>query len=184
MELREWVASCYREAQPLPDRPALDALLEGIGLLLQWSAEARDGQGAYVARGSDASDSERTPSLQRARTITSPLSRKQLSEEVAEALRLEEKLRYAEKQGSFLVLAVPPRHLQRAEQELTNRFQVEPVDGDAGTPRGPHGLWMIIPSHGPGTLPKLNGKAIPITNDAQFEVLNGAWIANRHRGTN
>jgi hypothetical protein len=116
-ELRERVAGRYHEAQPLPDRPALDALLEGIGLPLRWSAEARNGQGAYVARGSAASDSERTPSLQRARTIISPLPRKQLSEEVAEALRLEEKLRYAEKQGSFLVLAVPPRHLQRAEQE-------------------------------------------------------------------
>jgi len=264
-ELRERVVSRYREAQPLPDHPALDTLLEEIGLPLQWSAEARNGLGAYVARGSAPSDSERTPSLQRSRTIVSPLPRKQLPEEVAEALRLEEKLRYAEKQGSFLVLAVPPRHLQRAEQELANRFQVEPVDGDAlflgalkaeaeklgvqwdavlladagadardwdrlqslvsralatirtrlqdsrknvllthpglfarygqldlfqeiranvGTSRGPHGLWMLIPGHGAGTQPKLNGKAIPITNEAQFEVLNEAWIANQHRGAN
>jgi hypothetical protein len=58
------------------------------------------------------------------------------------------------------------------------------IRADAGTARGPHGLWMVIPSHGPGTLPKLNGKAIPITNDAQFEVLNEAWIANQHRGAN
>ena len=180
-------------------------------------------------------------------------------------MRPEEKLRYAEKQGSFLVLAVPPRHLQRAEQELANRFQVEPVDGDAlflgamkaeaekipvpwntvleadagtdsrhweylqilvsrvlpairtrlhdsrktlllthpglfarysqldlfqeiratvSTSHGPHGLWMVIPGHGAGSQPKLSGKAIPITNDAQFEVLNEAWIANQHRGVN
>jgi hypothetical protein len=80
-ELRERVVSRYREAQPLPDHPALDALLEEIGLPLQWSAEARDGQGAYVARGSAASDSERTPSLQRSHTIISSQPRKRLSED-------------------------------------------------------------------------------------------------------
>ncbi|HEY0793185.1 MAG TPA: hypothetical protein VGD78_19125, partial [Chthoniobacterales bacterium] len=264
-ELRERVASRFREAQPLPDRPALDALLEEIGLPLRWSAEACDGEGAYVPRSSAASASERTASIQRVHTIISPLPRKQLPEDVAEALRLEEKLHYAEKQGSFLVLAAPARHLQRAERELISRFQVEHVDGDAlflealkaeaatlgvqwatvlqadaavtprdwdrlqvlvsrvlpsirtrlqnpqknlllthpglfarygqlnlfneicvnvGTPHGPHGLWMVIPSHGPGTPPMLNGRAVPIMSPAQFEVLNEAWLANQHRGAN
>jgi hypothetical protein len=262
-ELRERVISRYREAEPLPDRPALDTLLEDIGSPLQWSVDAREGQGAYIPRPSHASASGDASSLHRAQTIFSPLPRRQLSEDVAEAMRLEEKLRYAERQGSFLVLAAPSRHLPRAEEELANRFQVERLDGDAlfltalkaeatklgihwqtvlladagtnpqdwerlqmlvarvlpsirarlqetgktillthpglfsryrkldlfqeiranvGTPRGPHGLWMTIPSHGFGTLPKLNGQAIPITNPAQFEILNEAWIANQHRG--
>jgi hypothetical protein len=55
------------------------------------------------------------------------------------------------------------------------------IRASVGTPQGPHGLWMIIPSHGPGTQPMLNQKAIPITNPAQFEILNEAWIANQHR---
>jgi hypothetical protein len=96
-ELRERVASRYREAQPLPDRPALDALLEQIGLPLQWSAEARNGQGAYVARGGAASDSERTPSLQRAR----------LPEETLEALQ-DQLARAAGKQRARRALMVWP----------------------------------------------------------------------------
>ena len=261
--LRERVASRYREAQPLPERPALDALLEEIGSPLRWSPEAREGHGAYVPRAAGLSASADATSLHRARTVFSPLPRRQLPEDVAEALRLEEKLRYAERQGSFLVLAAPSRHLPRAEEELANRFHVDRLDGDAlfleamkavakelgvdwqtvlvadaganpqdwerlqllvarvlpsirarlqgtgrtillthpglfaryrrldlfqeirasvGTPAGPHGLWMTIPGQGPGTLPKLDGQAIPITNPAQFEVLNEAWISNLHRG--
>lgn len=55
------------------------------------------------------------------------------------------------------------------------------VQAKVGTPEGPHGLWMIIPSHGSGTQPLLNGEAIPITNPAQFEILNEAWLSNLHR---
>jgi hypothetical protein len=262
-ELRERVASRYREAQPLPDRPQLDELLANVGLSLQWSPEAKEGQGAYVQQyGSEPSVSDRTASLQRSQTRIPPQPRKQVPEDVAEAMRLEEKLRYAEKQGSFLVLATPSRHLKQTAEEITKRFAVQCLDADAlflhamkneaeklkvdwrkllsadagaeprdwerlqllvsrimpdikttlkdsrqtilltnpglfarynqldlfqeirasvGTPQGPHGLWMIIPSHGPGTQPMLNQKAIPITNPAQFEILNEAWIANQHR---
>ena len=261
-ELRERVMSRYREAQPLPDRPELDDLLASVGLSLRWSPEARNGLGAYVPNQfGGASDSEGMSSLQRTQTRNAPLPRKQVSEEMAEAMRLEEKLRYAERQGSFLVLAAPPRHLQKTVQEIVRRFAVTCLDGDAlflaamkaeahilnvdwktilmadsgseprdwerlqllvshivpgiktalrdsrqtilltnpglfvryhqldlfqeirasvGTPQGPHGLWMVIPSHGPGTQPRLNDKAIPITNPAQFEILNETWIANEH----
>lgn len=262
-ELRERVISRYREAAPLPGRPELDAILETVGLPLHWSPTALEGNGAYVPMGGgDDSVSARSASLPRRATRTSQQSRTPVSEDVAEALRIEEKLRYAEKQGSFLVLAVPPRAMNRAAEEISRRFTIEPIDGDrifldalkteaaslkvdwnvvlaadagntprdwerlqalvaravpgirskfldarqtilltnpglfarygqlnwfqevrakVGTPEGPHGLWMIIPSHGSGTQPLLNGEAIPITNPAQFEILNEAWLSNLHR---
>jgi hypothetical protein len=42
-------------------------------------------------------------------------------EEVADALLLEDKLRSCSKNGSFLVLSVPPPRLRRAEKELLAR---------------------------------------------------------------
>jgi serine/threonine protein kinase len=131
-DMRERVGSRYREAERLPDRPALDALITEIGLPLRWDAEACEGKGAYVPRAAaDLTISEGTPSLQRARTVGPARPRKEIPEQEAEALRLEEKLRYAERQGSFLVLAVPSRHMERAVGELRRRFDVELLDGDS-----------------------------------------------------
>jgi len=261
--LRERVASRYREAAPLPDRPELDSLLDSLGLSLRWSPAAQDGQGAYVPEHqSGDSISARSASLHRWPTRTASQARAQIPEHVAEAMRIEEKLRFAEKKGSFLVLATPMRKMGAAADEIERWFQVTRIDGDrlfldalkaeaarlkvdwnvvlqadggaaprawerlqalvgkampairetllaaphtillehpglfarygqldwfqevrtrVGTPAGPHGLWMIIPSHGAGAQPVLNGQAIPITNPAQFEILPEAWIANQHR---
>lgn len=264
-QLRQSIASRYKEAEPLPGRPELDALLEAINFPLKWSADAADGVGAYVPPSRGHSKlSSLTPSLPRMRTANAPVPRPEVAPEIAEAQRLEEKLLYAEKQGSFLVLAMPTRHTRRALTELESRFAVEPVDGDrlflealkaeaeklkvnwdvvlaadaeekgsrdwdrlqmlvrkampairsrlqnsrksillvnpglfarygqldffqeirtqVGTGHGPHGFWILVPSHGQTSKPTLNGEAIPIVNPAQFEVLNEAWLMNEHRG--
>ena len=48
--------------------------------------------------------------------------------EVAEARPFEERLRYAERDGSFLALTVKPNLYERARQELTGRFATRPLD--------------------------------------------------------
>ena len=46
-EVRRRIAGRYPEAAPLPDRPALDALLQDAGSELRWKSEAGNGRGAY-----------------------------------------------------------------------------------------------------------------------------------------
>ena len=46
-EVRRNVATRYPEAQPLPGRPELDRLLEGLSSDLRWKADAADGKGGY-----------------------------------------------------------------------------------------------------------------------------------------
>ena len=48
-----------------------------------------------------------------------------MSEEIAEARVIENKLRRAEKEGAFLVLAVPPSLMRAAERELLHRFSLD-----------------------------------------------------------
>ena len=50
---------------------------------------------------------------------------------MADARSLEEKLRYAAREGAFLVLSVDPQWLVRARQELARRFPVTVCDLDA-----------------------------------------------------
>jgi hypothetical protein len=48
-QIRDRVSSRYPEAAPLPDRPALDRMLDEVGLEFHWSSTEGEG-GSYVSR--------------------------------------------------------------------------------------------------------------------------------------
>ena len=129
-QIRERVASRYPEAEPLPERPVLDRLLDEAGFDVEWSVEAADGRGGYRAR-----ERYRIP----VPTISSTLSRHSTrvgapmmatDGDVLDARAFEERMRYAASNGQFIVLTTSPRDLTRAQQELL-RFGAEPVSVDA-----------------------------------------------------
>lgn len=119
-QLQARVAARYPAAQPLPQRPALDALLAEAGFGWSWSPEA----GTYRAPSSGISTlSSGATSLNRATTVAVPPI--DPGPEVAAARAFEEKLQWAAREGDWLVLAVSPSLLERAERELVRRFPVD-----------------------------------------------------------
>jgi hypothetical protein len=122
-EIRERILGRYSEAAPLPARPMLDELLKEAGLDYEWSPSAAQGEGAYLSRAKTfAQTTSGSTSLTRLSTTEYPPT--EITPEIAEARRFEEKLEWAVKHGAFLTLTVPPRYLGRAEQELVRRFPV------------------------------------------------------------
>ncbi len=130
-QIRQRVGSRYPQSAPLPGRPQLDKLLTDAGLELAWNAE-HPGGGTYVSTTRNVlsiTDASGTPS--RFPTVARPTPKfqpAQIPPEVAEARQFEERLRYAEKDGAFLALTVKPILYERAREELTNRFDVRPLD--------------------------------------------------------
>jgi serine/threonine protein kinase len=127
-QIRQRVLSRYPEAEPMPDRPELDGLLSGSGLDLVWHPELAHGIGAYRFRAYEEASTLSTGTIlpQRAPTA-SPDSAPagETSEEIADARIIENKLRRAEQEGAFLVLAVPPLLMRAAERELLHRFDLD-----------------------------------------------------------
>lgn len=117
-EIRSRVASRYPQAEPLPDRPKLDQLLEQVGFPLRWDEKAANGAGAYQSKHVAFSTGASYTIGSRARTIDRIVTGQPLSEEMAEALRLEEKLTRAKEQGSYLVLTIDPKYLDDATKQL------------------------------------------------------------------
>jgi hypothetical protein len=110
------VRARFPEAQPLPDRPELDGLLEEIRSPLRWDQES----GAY-----------RTLSLP---TTTSLSTRGQTRIVTATALDglpvddVDRWLRDSLDQHGFLAIGVDPRRLDLAVRVLTVGYDLEPVD--------------------------------------------------------
>ena len=131
-QMRERVSSRYPEAEPLPDRPALDELLRVAGFDFQWDVTARQGTGGYVSRFRDTaaitSGSESAPRLP---TVNGPSQVIEITPEIADARQFEERLQRALKDGSFLVLLVHPKYYQRARDELCGRFPLTLIDFEA-----------------------------------------------------
>lgn len=129
-QLKDRVRARYPEAQPLPPRPVLDDLLQEAGLSLSWNPAAADGQGAYVPpRYTPGMVS--TPSTPLQRLATSLGTPGPLPQEAREARAFETRLENAIKSGAYLVLSVPPQHVDRAVSELTSRFEVNHFDVEA-----------------------------------------------------
>jgi serine/threonine protein kinase len=131
-QIRQRVRARYPEASPLPDRPALDELLLENGLDLVWHPDLAGGTGAYRFREYDEA-SLSTGTLVPERMTTAADDKPPAgptTEEIAEARVFENKLKRADQDGAFLVLAVPPQWMRLAEQELLSRFAVRRINCD------------------------------------------------------
>lgn len=124
-QIRERVRSRYPAAEPLPDRPELDALLHKVGLDVRWDAEAKLYQrrepGILVTSGS---------SIPRRRPTATSARHAEVTPDMADARAFQERLQHAYKDGGFLVLTVRPSRMRFAEQELMRRFDLERVSFD------------------------------------------------------
>lgn len=116
-EVRERVLNRYPESQPLPPRPALDAMLEEADSDLRWS----DKEEAYLRRFAHLATSSGSTFFQRFST-TAGTRAPGSTPEVAEARRFEERLQHAMQDDAFLVLMVEPQSVAQAEEELRRRF--------------------------------------------------------------
>ena len=131
-QIRDRVSGRYPEAAPVPDRPALDDLLQAAGFDFQWDSSGKGG-GCYVARIRDVvSITSGSESISRAATSSGSAATAQATQEItpeiADARQFEERLERGIKEGSFLALIVNPKCYQRAVSELQNRFSIEVVD--------------------------------------------------------
>jgi serine/threonine protein kinase len=125
----ERVRGRYAEAEPLPARPALDALLAGAGASLFWSDTGPSGPGYYApAHGLGPSAGTTTCYVRYGTADEGPPER---TAELDEARRFEERLAYAARSGGFLVLTVSPRLARHAEAELVRRFGPQRLSVDA-----------------------------------------------------
>jgi serine/threonine protein kinase len=131
-QIRDRVSGRYPEAAPVPDRPALDDLLQAAGFDFQWDSSGKGG-GCYVARIRDVvSITSGSESISRAATSSGLAANAQATQEItpeiADARQFEERLERGIKEGSFLALIVNPKCYQHAVSELQNRFSVEVID--------------------------------------------------------
>lgn len=112
------VASRYPMAEALPGMPQLDRLLEQVGFPLQWDDRADNGAGAYQSKHVAFSTGNSYTIGSRPGTVDLAAVGQPVSEEIAEAQRLEDKLTRARKQGSYLVLTIDPKYLDDAAKQL------------------------------------------------------------------
>jgi hypothetical protein len=130
-DVQKSVSARYPEAQSLPGRPELDRLLEGLSSGLIWKDSALGGRGGYEPTFRESPTFETTKPLgTRLSTQHTLQPGVEVTPDLADARSLEEKLRYAAREGAFLVLSVEPQWLGRARQELARRFPVEVCDLD------------------------------------------------------
>lgn len=124
-QIRDRLRSRYPEAEPLPGRPDLDALLHRVGLEVRWDDEKtvyrRRDATVLVTSGS---------SIPNRRTTATSTRKVEVTPDLAEARQFEERLRHAHGDGGFLVLTVRPSRMRRCEDELLRRFELERVSFD------------------------------------------------------
>jgi serine/threonine protein kinase len=126
----ERVRGRYPQAEPLPGRPALDALLHAAGADLHWRED--DGEGpAYHPAGAQVGHSVGRSALLSRLPTRSVLAGDADSEPLLEARRFEERLAHSVRQGGFLALTVPPREARAAQGELLRRFDLQRTSLDA-----------------------------------------------------
>jgi hypothetical protein len=134
-QIRQRVSSRYPQAAPPPGRPKLDKLLSDAGLELAWNPD-HPGGGAYVSTSrnvlsvTDVSSTlpRFSTSVRTSGTPTPNFHPTYVPPEVAEARAFEERLRWAEREGSFLALTVKRNLYERALQDLSRLFATRPVD--------------------------------------------------------
>jgi serine/threonine protein kinase len=116
-QIRDRLRSRYPAAEPLPNRPELDELLNRVGLDVRWNAETKTYQRQehyrLVTSGS---------SIPKRRSTAISSRHGEITPDIAEARQFEERLRHAYADGGFLVLTVRPSRMRRCEDELLRRF--------------------------------------------------------------
>jgi hypothetical protein len=127
-QVRERVVGRYPEAEPLPERPALDALLEEAGSELRWRPVARGEVGAYVAPLRDFTTVSSATQLARATTVAARFE--EVPAERVEAEQFERRLQASVDQQHFLTLVVSPQRALLAEDLLAAHFPVEVLSLD------------------------------------------------------
>jgi len=124
-QIRDRVISRYPAAEPLPDRPELDGLLQKVGFDVRWDAENkkfhRRESTIMVTSGS---------SMPKRRSTATHTRHIEVTPDVAEARAFEERLQHAYSDGGFLVLTVNPSRMRRCEDELLRRFDLQRVSFD------------------------------------------------------
>lgn len=127
-EIRRRIAARFPHAQPLPDHPELDRLLEDAGFDLRWDAELA----AYVAPQRVALTGLTTHESSIGRLATAnvtTIARPTTDPQVAEAQAFERRLRDAQRDGGMLSLMAFPQELPDAGREL-RRLGVTVIDLD------------------------------------------------------
>jgi hypothetical protein len=124
-QIRDRVKSRYPAAEPLPDRPELDALLHKVGLDVRWDADSKlyQRREAAILFTSGSSVPRRHSTATSARHV-------EVTPDVADARSFEDRLQHAYNDGGFLVLTVRPSRMRWAEAELMRRFELERVSFD------------------------------------------------------
>ena len=124
-QIRERVKSRYPEAEPIPDHPKLQELLDKIGFEVRWNPQTttyyRPIKESLFTSGS---------SVPRRHSTATSARHIEVTPDVAEARSFEERLKHAYGDGGFLVLTVRPSRMRWAEAELLRRFDLERVSFD------------------------------------------------------
>lgn len=116
-DLKARVRGRFPDADPLPDRPMLDRLLEAVEAPFRWDDEAR-----FYRRIQSGGTTGNTTVFQRLSTVDGHAG---ADAAVQDAQAFEDRLRRSLRQGGLLVLCVEPRLAARAEAELLRRFGLE-----------------------------------------------------------
>jgi serine/threonine protein kinase len=125
-QIRSRVESRYPEAERLPDRPELDALLDRVGLDVKWDMEKNVYRRSLEASLLATSGS----SMPRRRATATSARHVEITPERAEARQFQERLAHAYGEGGFLVLTVRPSRMRACEGELLTRFDLQKVSFD------------------------------------------------------
>ncbi len=118
----------YPDAETIPRRPQLDALLTEAGSSLAWNQTGPQGPGYYPPVAGMGSSAGPTTWFVRHGTHCEPAL--EVTAAVAEARQFEERMEYAVKTGGFLALTISPRLASHAEEELLRRYAPQRMSCD------------------------------------------------------
>ena len=119
-QVRERVMGRYPEAEPLPPRPALDALLIDAEAELIYKIDGDKGPGYYSTRRIIGPTAGTTTFYGRHSSLGD--GSEEVSADRTDARQFEDRLAYSAKQGGFLALIVSPRLCRHVEAELLQRY--------------------------------------------------------------
>ena len=128
-EIERRLRARFPRCGPLPPRPQLDDLLHDAGFELDWNPLAANGEGAYQSRRTETLSASYSPGSRKLTRYTLPPSALD-DPDIAEAARIENRLRHSAAEGGYLILTVEPSQLERAREELATRFDLDTCDLD------------------------------------------------------